>query len=64
METAHRVLDDWDAGPIKFLRGEVTMTKHDGSPPQTPAFMHVWHMAEAAPDKVDRLTAPVGPMAA
>ena len=63
METVHRVLDYWDAGPLKFLRGEVTMTKHDGSPPQTPAFVHVWHMAEGTSDKVMRMDGAVGPSA-
>ena len=63
MDTDHRVLEYWDHGPIKFVRGEVTMTKHDGSPPQTPAFVHVWTMADGAEDKVSELYGSVGPMA-
>ena len=63
MATAHRVLEYWDGGTVKFLRGEVTMTRHDGSPPETPAFVHVWTMADGAPDRVARIDGAVGPMA-
>ena len=63
MATAHRVLEYWDCGPVKFLRGEVTMTKHDGSPPQTPAFVHVWTVAEGTQDHVVRIYGAVGPIA-
>ena len=64
MDTAHRVLDYQDFGPLKIVRGEVTMTKHDGSPPQTPAFVHVWTLADGAEDKVQDLYGAVGPMLA
>lgn len=63
METAHRVLDYWDGGQVKFLRGEVTMTKRDGSPPQTPVFVHVWTLADGPQDRVTRICGAVGPMA-
>lgn len=63
METAHRVLDFWDGGQVKFLRGEVTMTKHDGSPPQTPVFVHVWTFADGTQDRVIKIYGAVGPMA-
>ena len=64
MDTAHRVLEYWDAGAVKFLRGEVTMTRHDGSPPQTPAFSHVWHMPAGSDRKVSHIWGAAGPMAA
>lgn len=63
MDTAHRVLDYWDCGAVKFLRGEVTMTKHDGTPAQTPLFVHVWTMADGTIDRVAKLYGAVGPMA-
>lgn len=63
MDTAHRVLEYWDGGSTKFLRGEVTMTKHDGSPPQTPAFVHVWTLAKNTVDRIGQIYGAVGPMA-
>ena len=63
MDTAHRVLEYWDCGPVKFLRGEVTMTMHDGSPSQTPAFVHVWTLANGMIDQVADIYGAVGPMA-
>lgn len=39
------------------------MTKHDGSAPQTPAFVHVWTLADGAIDQVVEIYGAVGPMA-
>ena len=63
METKHVVIDFWEAGNTRFLRGEVRMTKH-ASPERTvtPAFVHVWHMADGDPPRVRRMHGAVGPM--
>ncbi len=37
LDTAHRVPGYRDRGPVRFLRGGMTMTGHDGSAPQAPA---------------------------
>ena len=51
------------AARCEFLRGEVTMTKDDGSAPQAPAFVHCWYMAEGQTEKVSEIYGAVGPMA-
>lgn len=63
MDTRHTVIDFWDAGGVKFLRGEVRMTPHE-SPHKvvTPTFVHVWHMSEREPQRIQRLHGAVGPM--
>ena len=63
MDTRHVVLDFWDAGDTKFLRGEVSMTPH-ATPERTvtPTFVHVWHMSKDDPRKVQRMHGAVGPM--
>ena len=63
MDTKHVVLDFWDADNTKFLRGQVNMTMHS-RPEQTvtPTFVHVWHMSEEDPRKIQRLHGAVGPL--
>lgn len=63
MDTKHVVLEFWEAGDTRFLRGEVSMTKH-ASPGQTlvPAFVHILHMSREHPRKVQRHHGAAGPM--
>lgn len=63
MDTKHVVLEFWDAGDTKFMRGEVSMTKH-AEPDKThvPAFVHILHMSKQHPGKVQRHHGAVGPM--
>lgn len=63
MDTKHVVLEFWDAGDTKFLRGEVSMTKHT-EPGKTivPAFVHILHMSRETPGKIQRHHGAAGPM--
>ena len=65
MDTKHMVIDFWDAGNIKFLRGEVRMTPYK-SPEKTvtPTFVHVWYMSEQEPQRLQRIHGAVGPTGA
>lgn len=62
MNTKHTVIDFWDGGNVKFLRGEVAMTPLEGpNKTVTPTFVHVWHISEKDPQKLKHLHGAVGP---
>ena len=56
MDTAHRLLEYWEFGPIKFRRGEVTMTRHDEQLAALErAAVHQHHAGVLGVDPVERV---------
>lgn len=59
----HHILDFWDSGAIKILRGEATMAKKEE--PETvivAPFVNIFYMAESDNDKVARWIVVGGPI--
>ncbi|WP_428338460.1 hypothetical protein [Mycobacterium sp.] len=61
IDTKHTVTEFYDGGPVKIVRGEVTMKRHDGGDVVTPAMVHIFYMADNDATKVRAVYGAVGP---
>ncbi|CAM5287676.1 MULTISPECIES: nuclear transport factor 2 family protein [Streptomyces] len=63
LETSHKVIEYWDHGRVKFLRGEavMSMTNRPGAVVTMP-FMHLYTMSDSDATKVRTIRVTAGPL--
>lgn len=64
MDTRHVVKQFYDAGDMKIIRGELTMTSHASGVTETPVFIHIIHLSSADPVRVRLYEGAMGPSSA
>ncbi len=63
LRTRHHVLEYWELGDIKFLRGEAVMGMKDAPDAVvTMPLMHIYHMSQTDPAKVRTIRVTAGPL--
>ncbi|MGW3466330.1 nuclear transport factor 2 family protein [Streptomyces olivaceoviridis] len=63
LETTHKVIEYWDHGRVKFLRGEAVMAmKHDPDTVVTMPLMHLYIMSDSDETKVRTIRVTAGPL--